>query len=151
MRSAPFLPEAVVFVESVGFRSPALFVPVPVCEGLEPDAVLYKMGKQCRQSKHPMMGAKRRKKKKYVHSRGSRCGRCRVSLGDGKLSRLSENGAQMLGIIDKVDLVATSDLESPTWCGDADRADTAVDRRNEDFRARWHNGLVLKCHRMRPK
>jgi len=37
MRSAPFLPGAVVFVaESVGFKSPAL----SVCEeGLEPDAV----------------------------------------------------------------------------------------------------------------
>lgn len=39
MRSAPFLPGAVVFVaESVGFRSLAL----SVCEGLEDDTVLYK-------------------------------------------------------------------------------------------------------------
>ncbi len=43
MRSAPFLPGAVVFVvESVGFRSPAL------CEGLEAAGVLYKTRKQWR-------------------------------------------------------------------------------------------------------
>jgi hypothetical protein len=56
MRSAPFV--LVVFVaESVGFRLPAL----SVCEGLEPDAVLYKTGKQCRQSECPIIGAKHEK------------------------------------------------------------------------------------------
>ena len=59
MRSAPFLPGVVEFVESVGFRSPVL----SVCEGLEPDAVLYKTGKQCRQSECLMMSAKGRKKR----------------------------------------------------------------------------------------
>jgi hypothetical protein len=68
MRSAPFLPGEVVFVaESVGFKSPALFV----CEGLEPDAVLYKTGKQCRQSECPIMGANKRKKKTYTAFEGA--------------------------------------------------------------------------------
>jgi len=49
----------------------------------------------------------------------------------------------MLGIIDKVNLEAISDWESPTRCGDADYTGTAVDCRNEDFRAGWHDGLVL--------
>lgn len=50
----------------------------------------------------------------------------------------------MLGIIDKVDLEAISDHESPTRCGDTDYAESAVDCRNEDLLARWHDGLVLK-------
>jgi len=49
----------------------------------------------------------------------------------------------MLGIIDEVDLKAISDWESPTRCGDADYSERAVDCRNEDFRAGWHDGLVL--------
>jgi hypothetical protein len=69
MRSAPFLPGAVVFVaESVGFRSPAL----SVCEELEPDAVLYKTGKQCRQSECLMMSAKGRKKRRTECLKGQR-------------------------------------------------------------------------------
>ena len=68
MRSAPFLPGVVEFeAESVGFRSPAL----SVAEGLEPDAVLYKTGKQCRQSECPIMGVKRRKKKTYTAFEGA--------------------------------------------------------------------------------
>jgi hypothetical protein len=141
MRSAPFLPEDVVFVaESVGFRSPAL----SVCEGLEPDAVLYKTGKQCRRSECPIMGTNGRKKDVHSVRRGTRCGRRRVRLGDGKLRRLSENGGQMLGIIDEVDLVAISDYESPTRCGNTDYAERTVDCRNKDLLARWHDGLVLK-------
>jgi hypothetical protein len=57
----------------------------------------------------------------------------------------------MLGIIDKVDLVAISDLESPTRCGDLDYAESAVDCRDEDFLAGWLDGLVLKYRRMRPR
>jgi len=49
----------------------------------------------------------------------------------------------MLGIIDKVDLEASSDYESPTRCGDTDYAECAVDCRNQDFLAGWHDGLVL--------
>jgi len=49
----------------------------------------------------------------------------------------------MLGIIDKVDLVAISDLESPTRCGDLDYTESAVDCRDEDFLAGWLDGLVL--------
>jgi hypothetical protein len=76
------------------------------------------------------MGAKDEKKDVQSVRRGSRCGRRRVRLGDGKLGRLSENGAQMLGIVDKVDLEAISDDESPTRCGDTDYAESAVDCRN---------------------
>ena len=50
----------------------------------------------------------------------------------------------MLGIIDEVDLEAISDYESATRCGDTDYAESAVDCRNEDFLAGWHDGLVLK-------
>ena len=50
----------------------------------------------------------------------------------------------MLGIIDKVDLVAISDFESPTRCGDIDCSEGAVNCCNKDFRAGWHDGLVLK-------
>jgi hypothetical protein len=57
----------------------------------------------------------------------------------------------MLGIIDKVDLVSISDYESPTRCGDTDCAERAVDCRNEDFLAGWHDCLVLKYRRMRPR
>ena len=57
----------------------------------------------------------------------------------------------MLGIIDKVDLEAISDHESPTRCGDTDYAESAVDCRNEDLLARWHDGLVLKYRGMRSK
>ena len=57
----------------------------------------------------------------------------------------------MLGIIDKVDLEAISDYEPPTRCGDTDYAKSAVDCRNEDFLAGWHDALVLKYRRMRPR
>jgi hypothetical protein len=50
----------------------------------------------------------------------------------------------MCGIIDEVDLVASSDHESPTRCGDIDCAESAIDGRNEDFLAGWHDRLVLK-------
>jgi len=90
------------------------------------------------------MGTNGRKKDVHSVRRGSRCGRRRVGLGDGKLRRLSENGGQMLGIIDKVDLEASSDYESPTRCGNTDCAESAVDCCNEDFLAGWHDGLVLK-------
>ena len=140
MRSAP-LPEDVVFVpESVGFRLPALSVD----EGLEPDAVLYKTGKQCRQSECRIMSANGRKKDVHSVRRGSRCVCRRVRLGDGKLLRLSENGGQMLGVIDKVDLESISDYESPTRCGDTDYAKRAGDRRHEDFLAGGQDGRVLK-------
>ena len=56
----------------------------------------------------------------------------------------------MLGIIDKVDLEASSDYESPTRCGDTDYAESAVDCCNQDFLAGWHDGLVLERRRMRP-
>jgi len=59
------------------------------------------------------------------------------------LPRLSENGVQILGILDEVDLEASPDRESPTRCGDGDYAETAVDCRNEDFLASWHYALVL--------
>jgi len=49
----------------------------------------------------------------------------------------------VLGIIDEVDLEASSDYESPTRCGDTDYAERAVDCRNENFLAGWHDGLVL--------
>jgi hypothetical protein len=57
----------------------------------------------------------------------------------------------MLGIINKVDLEASSDYESPTRCGDIDYAERAVDCRNEDFLAGRHDALVLKYRRMRPR
>ena len=50
----------------------------------------------------------------------------------------------MLGIINEIDLIAISDNESATRCGDTDYAESAVDCRNEDFHAGWHDGLVLK-------
>jgi hypothetical protein len=50
----------------------------------------------------------------------------------------------MLGIVDKVDLEASSDYESPTRCGDTDCVERAVDCRNEDFLAGREDGLVLK-------
>lgn len=49
----------------------------------------------------------------------------------------------MCGIIDEVDLEASSDYESPTRCGDIDYAESAVDCRDEDFLAGWHDRLVL--------
>jgi len=59
------------------------------------------------------------------------------------LPRLCENGAQLLGTIDKVDLEAVPNWESPTGCGDSDYAERTVDRRNEDFLAGWNYALVL--------
>ena len=57
----------------------------------------------------------------------------------------------MVGIIDKVDLEASSDWESSTRCRDINFTETAVDCCNEDFRAGWQVVFVLKYRRMRPR